>query len=58
MPLLEKVRITDIGAEGNAIARIDNQVVFIPMLVPGDLVDIQGKEEKKEIPGRHCCPVP
>jgi 23S rRNA (uracil1939-C5)-methyltransferase len=45
--LLEKVRITDIGAEGNAIARIDNQVVFVPMLIPGDLVDIRVKKKKK-----------
>ena len=41
MPLLGKVRITDIGAEGNAIARIDNQVIFVPMLIPGDVVDIR-----------------
>jgi 23S rRNA (uracil1939-C5)-methyltransferase len=40
-PLLEKIRITDIGAEGKALARVDNQVIFVPMLVPGDIVDIQ-----------------
>jgi 23S rRNA (uracil1939-C5)-methyltransferase len=38
--VLQNVRITDIGAEGNAIARFDNQVVFVPMLIPGDIVDI------------------
>ena len=43
MPLLERVRITDIGAEGNAVARVENQVVFVPMLVPGDVVDIRVK---------------
>jgi 23S rRNA (uracil1939-C5)-methyltransferase len=48
MPLLEKVRITDIGAEGNAIARIDNQVVFVPMLIPGDLVDIRVKKKRRK----------
>jgi 23S rRNA (uracil1939-C5)-methyltransferase len=48
MPLLEKVRITDIGAEGNAIARIDNQVVFVPMLIPGDLVDIRIKKKRRK----------
>lgn len=48
MPLLEKVRITDIGAEGNAIGRIDNQVVFVPMLIPGDLVDIRIKKKRKK----------
>jgi 23S rRNA (uracil1939-C5)-methyltransferase len=48
LPLLEKVRITDIGAEGNAIARIDNQVVFVPMLIPGDIVDIQIRKKRKK----------
>jgi 23S rRNA (uracil1939-C5)-methyltransferase len=51
--LLEKVRITDIGAEGNALARVDNLVVFVPMLIPGDIVDIQVvKKRKKYLEGR------
>ncbi len=53
LPLLEKVRITDIGAEGNALARVNNLVVFVPMLIPGDVVDIQVvKKRKKYIEGR------
>ncbi len=48
MPLIEKVRITDIGAEGNALARIDNQVIFVPMLIPGDVVDIQVRTKRKK----------
>jgi 23S rRNA (uracil1939-C5)-methyltransferase len=52
LPLLEKVRITDIGAEGNALARVDNLVVFVPMLVPGDVVDIKViKKRKKYLEG-------
>jgi 23S rRNA (uracil1939-C5)-methyltransferase len=52
LPLLEKVRITDIGAEGNALARVNNQVVFVPMLVPGDVVDIKViKKRKKYLEG-------
>ena len=47
LPLLEKVRITDIGAEGNALARVNNQVVFVPMLIPGDVVDIKVRRKKK-----------
>jgi 23S rRNA (uracil1939-C5)-methyltransferase len=47
LPLLEKVRITDIGAEGNALARVDNQVVFVPMLVPGDVVDVRVRKKRK-----------
>lgn len=48
MPLIEKVRITDIGAEGNAIARVDNLVIFIPMLIPGDVADIQIIRKKRK----------
>lgn len=50
---MEKVRITDIGAEGNALARVDNLVVFVPMLIPGDVVDIKViKKRKKYLEGR------
>jgi 23S rRNA (uracil1939-C5)-methyltransferase len=53
LPFLEKVRITDIGAEGNALARVDNLVVFVPMLIPGDVVDIKViKKRKKYLEGR------
>lgn len=48
LPLLEKVRITDIGAEGNAIARVDNQVIFVPMLIPGDVVDIRVRKKRRK----------
>jgi 23S rRNA (uracil1939-C5)-methyltransferase len=52
IPLLEKIRITDVGAEGNALARIDNLVVFVPMLIPGDVVDILIiKKRKKYLEG-------
>lgn len=46
--LLEKVLITDIGSEGNALARVDNQVVFVPMLIPGDVVDIKIRKKRKK----------
>lgn len=53
LPLLEKVKITDIGSEGNALARVENMVVFVPMLIPGDVVDIQViKKRKKFMEGR------
>jgi 23S rRNA (uracil1939-C5)-methyltransferase len=53
LPFLEKVRITDIGAEGNALARVDNLVVFVPMLMPGDVVDLQVvRKRKKYLEGR------
>jgi len=46
--LLEKVRITDIGAEGNALARVNNLVVFVPMLIPGDVVDLRVLKRRKK----------
>jgi 23S rRNA (uracil1939-C5)-methyltransferase len=53
LPLLEKVRITDIGAEGNALARVENLVVFVPMLIPGDVVDLKVvRKRKKYLEGR------
>jgi 23S rRNA (uracil1939-C5)-methyltransferase len=53
LPFFEKVLITDIGAEGNALARIDNLVVFVPMLIPGDIVDIKViRKRKKYMEGR------
>ena len=48
MPLLEKVKITDIGTEGNAVAKVDGQVVFVPMLIPGDVVDIRVRNKRRK----------
>lgn len=45
-PLLENVEISDYAAEGKAIARVDDMVVFVPFAVPGDVVDLQIKKKK------------
>ena len=47
LPLIEKVEITDIGARGKAIARIDNFVTFVSNGLPGDVVDLQITRRKK-----------
>ncbi|MBP5677625.1 MAG: 23S rRNA (uracil(1939)-C(5))-methyltransferase RlmD [Bacteroidales bacterium] len=47
LPLIEQVEITDAGAEGMAVARVDGLVVFVPFVVPGDVVDIQLYRKKK-----------
>ncbi len=39
--IVEDVTITDCAAEGKAIARIDDVVVFVPFVVPGDVVDLK-----------------
>jgi 23S rRNA (uracil1939-C5)-methyltransferase len=46
-PLLKNVEIIDIGAEGKALARWENKVVFVTQAVPGDIVDIQIKRKRK-----------
>lgn len=46
LPILEKVAITAIAAEGKALARVDDKVVFVPYVVPGDVVDLQVKKKK------------
>lgn len=40
-PLIEGLEITTLAAEGKAMGKHDNQVVFVPMAVPGDVVDVQ-----------------
>ncbi|MBR4297983.1 MAG: 23S rRNA (uracil(1939)-C(5))-methyltransferase RlmD [Bacteroidaceae bacterium] len=46
LPLLENILITDVAAEGKAIAKVDNLVIFVPYVVPGDVVDLQIKRKK------------
>ena len=46
LPILENVTITAIAAEGKALARVDDKVVFVPYVVPGDVVDLQVKKKK------------
>ncbi|MDD3789067.1 MAG: 23S rRNA (uracil(1939)-C(5))-methyltransferase RlmD [Petrimonas sp.] len=41
LPILQNILITDVVAEGKAIAKVDGLAVFVPYAVPGDVVDIQ-----------------
>ena len=43
---MEQVTITDVAAEGKALARVNDMVVFVPYVVPGDIVDLQVKRKK------------
>ena len=47
LPVLEDVEIIDVAAEGNALARVDDMVVFVPFGAPGDRVDIKLEKKKK-----------
>ncbi len=47
LPLLEGVKITDVAAEGNSIAKVDGMVIFIPYGAPGDIVDVKIDKKRK-----------
>ena len=40
-PIIENVTITGVAAEGKALVRINDLVVFVPFAVPGDVVDLK-----------------
>ena len=46
LPLLEKVLITDVAAEGKALVKVDGLAIFVPYVVPGDVVDLQIRRKK------------
>lgn len=46
LPVLENITITDYAAEGKALARVNELVVFVPFAVPGDVVDLQVRRKK------------
>ena len=46
LPILTDITITDIAAEGKAIAKVNDIVIFVPFVVPGDVVDLQVTRKK------------
>ena len=51
--LFENVEITDIAAEGMAMGKYEGMVVFVPLAIPGDVVDVEGKvKHNRYIEGR------
>ena len=47
LPIYEGVEITGVAAEGKAIAKVDGMTVFVPFVIPGDVVDIQTYRKRK-----------
>ncbi|MBK9357271.1 MAG: 23S rRNA (uracil(1939)-C(5))-methyltransferase RlmD [Bacteroidales bacterium] len=45
--ILENIEIIDAGAEGNAVARVNDMVIFVPFVVPGDICDIRIVSRKR-----------
>ncbi len=46
LPLLQGVTIEAVAAEGKALVRVEDLVVFVPFAIPGDVVDIQITKKK------------
>lgn len=46
LPILEKVEIEAVAAEGKCVAHVNDMVVFIPFVVPGDVVDLQVRKKR------------
>jgi len=47
LPFFQEVMITDVVAEGKAIAKVDDLIIFTQYAVPGDVVDLQIFKKKK-----------
>lgn len=56
LPLIENVEIVDVAAEGKAIAKVNDLVVFIPYVVPGDVIDLQITRNKNKYSGSGARP--
>ena len=46
-PRIEGLEITALAAEGNAMGKWNDIVVFVPMAVPGDIVNVQVRTKRK-----------
>lgn len=46
-PILEGVKIEAVAAEGKAVAHVNDMAVFVPFVVPGDIVDLRIRKKRK-----------
>ena len=49
LPLLENVTIEAVAAEGKCVAHVKDMVVFVPFVVPGDIVNLQVYKKTPQI---------
>ena len=47
LPILENVTIEAVAAEGKCVTHVDDKVIFVPFVVPGDVVDLQIRKRKR-----------
>lgn len=53
LPVIEGVEITDVAAEGKALGRVDEMVVFVPFAAPGDVIDVKIDKKRKSYAEGH-----
>ncbi|MDD4603574.1 MAG: 23S rRNA (uracil(1939)-C(5))-methyltransferase RlmD [Bacteroidales bacterium] len=46
--IFEQVEIIDAGSEGMSVGKVNDKVIFVPFVVPGDVVDVQIVRRKKK----------
>lgn len=46
LPVYQEIEIQDVAAEGKSLVRINDLVVFVPYVVPGDIVDLKVTRKK------------
>ena len=46
-PLIEGLEIIDIAAEGKSLGKYNDMVVFVPMTIPGDVVNVQINNKRR-----------
>ena len=46
-PVIEGLEITGLAAEGKAMGHHDGMVIFVPLAVPGDVVDVQVRTKRR-----------
>ncbi len=46
-PIIEGLKIESLAAEGKGLGKWQDKVVFVPMAVPGDVVDVQIRVKRK-----------
>ncbi len=51
---IENLEIIDAGAEGKAVAKHEGLTVFVPGVVPGDIVDVMVLKKKKSYAEARC----
>ncbi|MBM3436546.1 MAG: 23S rRNA (uracil-5-)-methyltransferase RumA, partial [Bacteroidetes bacterium] len=45
--IFQNIRIIDAGAEGKAVGKAEDKIIFVPFVVPGDVIDAEAFKNKK-----------